>query len=233
MARQQRSGRSAPRRLCHRPAAAAGGTVDRPARRARAARRTAEGQGQIQGQGGLRPRLQRQDRRDRGDGVAAGFRSEQSEGGARSRSHQPPDHRRLRDGLDLQGADAGDGAGFRQGQSQHAVRRARRAALRQVHHSRHPSARPLDHAVGSVHLLLQRRRGADRAGAGRRGAQGVPEQARPARPAAHRTARKRLADRAEALERTQHHHHRLRSRHRGGAAAGGDGHQRRASTAAT
>ncbi len=32
--------------------------------------------------------------------------------------------------------------------------------LRQVHHSRHPSARPLDHAVGSVHLLLERRRGA-------------------------------------------------------------------------
>ena len=39
----------------------------------------AQGQGQIQGQGGLRPRLQRQDRRDRGDGVAARLRSEQSE----------------------------------------------------------------------------------------------------------------------------------------------------------
>ena len=53
------------------------------------------------------------------------------------------------------------------------------------------------------------------------------QQARPARPSAHRTARKHLADRAEALGRTQHHHHRLRSRHCGGAAAGGDGHQRR------
>ena len=47
--------------------------------------------------------------------------------------------------------------------SQHAVRCARRAALRQVRHPRHPSARPLDHAVGSVHLLLERRRGAGRA----------------------------------------------------------------------
>ena len=36
-----------------------------------------------------------------------------------------------------------------------------------------------------------------------------------------------VADRAEALGRTQHHHHRLRSRPFGGAAAGGDGHQRR------
>ena len=59
--------------------------------------------------------------------------------GARSRPHQPPDHRRLRDGVDVQGADAGDGAGFRQGQSQFDVRCARRAALRQIRHSRHPS----------------------------------------------------------------------------------------------
>ena len=134
MARHQRSCRSASRRLCHRPAAAAGGIVGRSARRARAARRTAQGQGKIPRQGGLRPRLQRQDRRDRGDGVAAGFRSQQSEGSARSRSHQPPDHRRLRDGLDLQGLHAGDGAGFRQVRSQLAVGCARAAALRQVHH---------------------------------------------------------------------------------------------------
>ena len=92
-------------------------------------------------------------------------------------------------------------------------------------HDTHPLGR-VDHAVGSLHLLLQCRRGADRAGAGRRGAQGVPAQARPARPAAHRTAGERVADRAEALERTEHHHHRVRPRHRGGAAAGGDGHQR-------
>ena len=141
MARQQRPRRSASRRLCHRPPAAAGGIVGRSARRARAARRTAQGQGKIPRQGGLRPRLQRQDRRDRGDGVGAGFRSEQSEGGARSRSHQPPDHRRLRDGIDLQGLHAGDGAGFRQVRSQLDVGCARSAALRQVHHPRRPSAR--------------------------------------------------------------------------------------------
>ena len=49
------------------------------------------------------------------------FDPEQSERGARSRAHQPPDHGRVRNGLDLQGADAGDGAGFRQGQPQHAL----------------------------------------------------------------------------------------------------------------
>ena len=135
MARQQRPRRSAPRRLRHRSAAAAGGIVGRSARRARAARRTAQGQGKIPRQGRLRPRLQRQDRRDRGDGVGAGFRSQQSERGARSRSHQPADHRRLRAGIDLQGLHAGDGAGFRQVRSQLAVGCARSAALRQVHDS--------------------------------------------------------------------------------------------------
>ena len=43
------------------------------------------------------------------------------------------------------------------------------------------------------------------------------------RPAAHRTAGKRRADRAQALGRAQHHDHRLRPRHGGRAAAGGDG----------
>ena len=80
-------------------------------------------------------------------------------------------------------------------------------------HDTHPAG-PRDLAVGSVHVLLERRRGAHRAGAGRRGAQGFPEETRSARPAAHRTARERFADRAQALERTQHHHHCLRSRHR-------------------
>ena len=62
--------------------------------------------------------------------------------------------------------------------------------------------------------------------AGRRGAQGVPAQDGPARPAAHRIAGERLADRAEALGRIEHRDDRLRPRHRGGAAAGGDGHRR-------
>src|SRR5216684_2370940 len=47
MAGQQRPRRFAPRRLRDRPSAAAGGIVGRPARRARAARRTAQGQGEI------------------------------------------------------------------------------------------------------------------------------------------------------------------------------------------
>ena len=54
-------------------------------------------------------------RRSRRHGVGAGLRPEQSRPGQRSDPHQPPDHRRLRDGLDLQGADARDGARFRQG----------------------------------------------------------------------------------------------------------------------
>ena len=76
------------------------------------------------------------------------------------------------------------------------------------------------------YLLVQRRRGADRAGAGRRGAQGVPAQDGAVRPAAHRTAGERLADPAQALGRTEHGDDRVRSRHGGGAAAGGDGHRR-------
>ena len=103
MARQQRPCRSASRRLRHRsPAAPVELSIDlrvqhacatncsRPRKNSTPRRR--------------RPRLQRQDRRNRGDGVGAGFRSQQSERGARSRPHQPPDHRRLRNGLDLQGA---------------------------------------------------------------------------------------------------------------------------------
>ncbi len=77
-----------------------------------------------------------------------------------------------------------------------------------------------DHPLGRMinmkevfYYLLQRRRGAHRAVAGRRGAQGVPAQAGTARSAAHRTAGERLADRAEALGRTEHGDHRLRPRH--------------------
>ena len=178
----QRARRSAPRRLCHRPPAAADRTVGRSARRARAARRAAEGQGEIPRQGGVRPRLQRQDRRDRGDGLAAGFRSEQSEGSARSRSHQPPDHRRLRDGLDLQGVHAGDGARLRQDRSR--TRRGMRAAP--LHygkftiHDDQPKGRFINMKevftyssnIGAARIAL---------GAGRRGAQGVPAQDGPAR----------------------------------------------------
>ena len=147
-------------------------------------------------------------------------------------AHDPDRINRLTTGVYEMGStfkalDAGDGAGFRQGRPQLAVGCARSAALTASSRSTttQPKGRFITHE-GGVHLLLQRRRGAHRAVAGRRGAQGVPAQDRPARSAAHRTAGKRLADRAEALGRTQHRHHRVRPRHRGGAAAGGDGHQR-------
>ncbi len=48
----------------------------------------------------------------------------------------------------------------------------------------------------------------------------------PARPAAHRTAGKRRAARAETLGRAEHRHHRVRPRPFGRAAAGGDGGRR-------
>ena len=69
---------------------------------------------------------QRQYRRDRRAGVGAGLRSQQSARGERSDPHQPAHHRRLRDGLDLQGAHAGDGA--RQRQGRRSTRSSTRAA---------------------------------------------------------------------------------------------------------
>ena len=62
--------------------------------------------------------------------LGAGFRSwQQSEGSPRSRSYQPPDHRRLRDGLDLQGVHAGDGARHRQVRPELNVGRARNRCI--------------------------------------------------------------------------------------------------------
>ena len=52
------------------------------------------------------------------------------------------------------------------------------------------------------------------------------QEARPARPAAHRAAGKRRADGAQALGRAEHRDHRLRPRPVGRAAAGGRRHQR-------
>ena len=63
------------------------------------------------------------------------------------------------------------------------------------------------------------------------GPPGVSEEDGPARPAAHRIAGKRRADRSQALGRTQHRDHRLRPRPVGGAAAGGDGDRGHASMA--
>ena len=127
---------------CHRPAAEAGRARGRSARAACAARRADLRRREIQGEGRRRPRRRCRDRRDRLDGVAAGLRSQQPEAGQRSDAHQPPDHRRVRARLDLQGADLGDGARFRQVHAQFDVRRALRAALRALHDPRLPRAEP-------------------------------------------------------------------------------------------
>ena len=101
---------------------------------------------------------------------------EQSAPGARSDAHQPADHRRVRDGIDLQGVHHRDGAQLRQGHAEIVVRRAHAAAFRQVRHSRFPPAEPRAHGAGNLHLFLEHRRGARRARGRRRRAQGVPEE---------------------------------------------------------
>ena len=127
------------------------------------------------------------------DGVGARLQSEQSERGARSRPHQPADHRRLRDGLDLQGADHRHGARHRQGHAQLDLRRPRLAALRPLQHQRLSRPEPHPHGAGGLHLFLERRRRENRLVGRRRGPQGVPAQGRPARPAAHRVAGERAS----------------------------------------
>ena len=181
---------------------------------------------QVQGEGRGRPGRRRAHRRDHLDGVGAGLRSQQPEAGQRSAPHQPADHRRVRDGLDLQGADAGDGARFRQGHAQLDVRRAHSAALRQVQHPRLSRAEPRADGAGDLHLFVQHRHRAHGAVARRRVPQVVPEEDGPARPAAHRIAGKRRAAGAQALGRAQHRDHRVRPRPLGRAVAGGDGDQR-------
>ena len=109
VARRQRACGAACGRARDRPAAGAGAARGRPARAACGARRTGRGARQVQGDRRGRRRDRRAHRRDRLDGFGAGFRSEQSEGGERSDAHQPAHHRRVRDGLDLQGAHHRDG----------------------------------------------------------------------------------------------------------------------------
>ena len=78
--------------------------------------------------------------------------------GARSDAHQPHDRRRLRDGLDLQGADRRDGARFRQGQR--SIRRFdARGSLRygRFKYPRFSRAESRSDRAGSLHLFLQYR----------------------------------------------------------------------------
>ena len=215
---KKRACRSAFARLCHRPPAEAGAAFGRSARAACAADRIAGGAAEIQGQGRGRADHRRAHRRDHLDGVGARLRSERSARGARQGAHQPPHHRRLRDGLDLQGAHRRDGARFRQDYARLVLRCAPLAALRQVPDQRLSRAAPHSHGAGNLHLFVQYRHRADGAGARRRASPGVSEEDGPARPPAHRNPRKRRAAGPEALGRTQHRDHRLRSRAFGRAA---------------
>ncbi len=212
MARQERACRSAFARLCHRPPAEAGAALGRSARAACAAHRTRGRAAEIQGQGRGRADHRRAHRRNHLDGVGARLRSERSARSARQGAHQPPDHRRVRDGLDLQGADDRDGAGFRQDDARLVLRCAPGAALRQVPDQRLPRPAPHSHGAGNLHLFFQYRHRAHGAGARRRASPCVSEKDGTARSPAHRNPRKRRAAGSQALGRTQHRHHRLRSR---------------------
>ncbi len=124
---------------------------------------------------------------------------------------QPRQRRRLRDGLDLQGAVASrwrSNSGKVNARLAH--RRARQPALRPLHHPRFPRHPSRADRAGGVHPFLQHRRRAHGADGRRRGPPGVPEEDGPARPAAHRVAGERRAAGAQALGRTQHDDDRLR-----------------------
>ena len=168
---REMAGRAGARRAAHggarhRPAAEAGAACARSARAVRAARRARRRAREIQGQGVVRHHAQRQYRRDRRHGVGARLRSEQSARGERSDPHQPAHHRRLRDGLDLQGAHRGDGARLRQGDAVVDVRRQPPAAIRPLRHPRLRADAPRSVGAGDFHLFLEHRRRAH--GAGRR-----------------------------------------------------------------
>ena len=108
----------------------AGRARGRSARAACDARRADQGAHQIQGDGRGRPGARRPHRRDRLHGVGARLRPQQPARGARPDPHQPAHHRRVRDGLDLQGPHARDGARFRPDESQLHAGRACSAAIR-------------------------------------------------------------------------------------------------------
>ncbi|MGY4357041.1 hypothetical protein ACVW0J_003534 [Bradyrhizobium sp. i1.7.7] len=146
-------------------------------------------------------------------------------------AHDPDRINRLTTGVYEMGStfkafNAGDGARFWKDQFELVVGCTRKPALRQVHHPRQSFARTFHQHQGSVLLLLQHRRCADRARPGCRGAQGVPCQDGPVDAAAHRAAGERSSAGAAPLERAEHGHHRVRPGSVGGAAPGGDGHQR-------
>ncbi len=161
----------------------AGPPVARSQSDACAARRTRRRNGSLprQGRGGHDHR--RQHRRSDRARIVARLRSQRS--GRRARSDEDQSHqcRRLRNGLDLQGAFARHGARIRQGQSRLACRRARQPALRALHDSRFPRHPSRADGARSVHPFLEHRRRAPGADGRRRGPQGLLEEDGPARPA--------------------------------------------------
>ena len=120
--------------------------VDRPARPALRARRDRRRPWSATSAiARRRRRAQRQDRRSGGDGLGAGFRSEQSVQRAGQGPAEPHVGRPLRNGLDLQELHLGHGARFRQGDAERAVStpRSRSASATSAIHDFHGKNRVL------------------------------------------------------------------------------------------
>ena len=166
----------------------------------------------------------RQHRRNHRAGIAARLRSQRSRRSSRTRRKI----NRVNVGVYEMGStfkalSIAMALEFGQGQPQFAHRRARKPALRTLHHPRFPRHPSRAHRAGGVHPFLQHRRRAHGADGRRRGAPGVPEEDGPARSAAHRIAGKRRAAGAQALGRAQHDDDRLRPGPQCRAVAGDDG----------
>ena len=172
--------------------------------------------------GRRRRRAQRQDRRSGGDGLGAGFRSQQSLQCAGQGPAEPHVGRPLRDGLDLQELHHRHGARFRQGErwnsrfdASHPIR-----VGHQTIHDFHGKNRVL--SVPEVFIYSSNIGSAREAEAGRhRGASRIPASPWHSGEDADRTAGGRPPDRAQGLETGQFVHHRLRPWRVDDAAAGG------------
>ena len=165
--------------------------------------------------------------RDHRPRVAAGLRSQQPGRRAREGPHQPHQCRRVRDGLDLQGADRRDGARFRQVQHQLDLRCALGPALRQASPSATITPRTASSPMPEVFVHSSNIGTARMAlGIGVEGHKAFLRKMGQLDAPRDGAAGERRADRSAALGRAQHHDHRLRPRPRRRAAAGIDGGRR-------